>query len=79
MIKEQYQNAVFNSVIHQNVKLSEAPSFGKSIFQYDWNSIGASCYQDLCKEIILKLKKEQIHGKELKEPHRKKPVAKVGK
>ena len=59
MIKEQFQNAVFNSVIHQNVKLSEAPSFGKSIFQYDWNSIGAACYQDLCKEIILKLKKEQ--------------------
>lgn len=76
MIKEQYQNTVFNSVIHQKVKLSEAPSFGKSIFQYDWNSIGATCYQDLCKEIILKLKKEQFMAKSSKSRIGKNPLQK---
>lgn len=61
MIKEQYKNAVFNSIVYQNVKIAEAPSFGKTIFQYDWNSVGAECYQALCKEIIQKLKKEGSH------------------
>lgn len=58
MIREQYKNAVFKTEIRQNVKLSEAPSFGKSIFQYNCKSIGAEGYQALCKELIQRLKKE---------------------
>ena len=76
MIKEQFKNAVFNSVIHQNVKICESPSFGKSIFQYDCNSIGAECYQALCKELIQKLKKEGYNGKTT---HRKESIAKAKK
>jgi chromosome partitioning protein len=75
MIKEQFQNAVFTSVIHQNVKISEAPSFGKTIFQYDWNSVGAECYQALCKELIQKLKKEGSSGQK----NRKEPSSKTKK
>lgn len=57
MIRDRYNNSVFKAEIRQNVKLAEAPSFSKTIFQYNCNSIGAEGYQALCKELIQKLKK----------------------
>ena len=45
---------VFKTVIQRNVKLSEAPSFGKSIINYDIDSRGAENYIDLAKELITK-------------------------
>jgi chromosome partitioning protein len=43
---------VFQTVIHRNVKLSEAPSFGKPIIFYDITSRGAQNYLALAQEII---------------------------
>lgn len=43
---------VFQTVIHRNVKLSEAPSFGKPIIFYDITSRGAQNYLSLAQEII---------------------------
>ncbi len=47
-----FEGKVFQSVIHRNVKLSEAPSFGKPIIFYDITSRGAENYLSLAQEII---------------------------
>lgn len=47
-----FKDLVFKTLIPRNIKLSEAPSFGKPILLYDANSIGASSYYDLAREII---------------------------
>lgn len=54
IIRKQFQSAVFKTEIKTNIKLAEAPSFGKTIFQYDWNCTGAEAYQSLAKEVILR-------------------------
>ncbi|PID29357.1 MAG: sporulation initiation inhibitor Soj [Candidatus Cloacimonadota bacterium] len=51
-VRRYFRNQVFESVIPRNVKLSEAPSFGKSIFHYDIKSAGAKKYLQLAKEVI---------------------------
>ena len=48
--------AVFKTVIYRNVRLSEAPSHGKSIFGYDRRSRGAKQYQELAKEFLARQK-----------------------
>lgn len=51
-IRAHFKDRVFNSVIPRNVRLSEAPSHGVSIFDYDPKSIGALMYLELSKELI---------------------------
>jgi chromosome partitioning protein len=51
-VRRYFQQQVFNTIIHRNVKLSEAPSFGKSIFHYDIKSPGAHSYLEFAKEVI---------------------------
>jgi chromosome partitioning protein len=50
-IREHFGNKVFASIIPRNVRLSEAPSHGKSIFSYDEKSIGAKKYAELAREL----------------------------
>jgi chromosome partitioning protein len=50
-IKSHFGDKVFQSVIPRNVRLSEAPSHGLSIIDYDAKSIGAQRYQELAGEI----------------------------
>jgi chromosome partitioning protein len=47
-----FQEKVFKTIVPRNVRLSEAPSFGKAIIEYDPKSMGAMAYEDLAKEII---------------------------
>jgi len=47
-----FPNKIFRSVIPRSVRLAEAPSFGKSILQYDSSSKGARAYERLAREII---------------------------
>ncbi|MEK7854469.1 MAG: AAA family ATPase [Acidobacteriota bacterium] len=47
-----YGSQVLNTVIPRNVRLAEAPSFGKPILLYDPRSRGAEAYSQLAKEII---------------------------
>jgi chromosome partitioning protein len=49
-----FNNQVFETIIPRSIRLSEAPGFGKPIFAYDKNSIGAQKYASLAKEIITK-------------------------
>jgi chromosome partitioning protein len=50
--KEYFGSRVFDAVIPRNVRLAEAPSFGKPIVLYDILSIGAQSYLSLANEII---------------------------
>jgi chromosome partitioning protein len=51
-IRNHFSESVFRTVIHRNVRLSEAPSHGKPIILYDITSRGAVGYMDLAREII---------------------------
>lgn len=55
-VQKHFNNMVFDTIIQRNVKLSEAPSFGESIINYDATSKGASNYLSLAEEIIQKNK-----------------------
>lgn len=50
--KRFFGNVVYQTVINRNVKLAEAPSFGKPIVLYDILSAGAENYLNLAKEIL---------------------------
>jgi chromosome partitioning protein len=50
--REHFKEKVFTTVIPRNIKLTEAPSFGKPIALYDKDSIGAQKYEELSKEIL---------------------------
>ena len=51
-VRKYFKEKVYKTVIPRNVKLSEAPSSGVSIFDYDNNSEGAKAYRALAKEVI---------------------------
>lgn len=51
-IKNYFKEKVYQSVIPRNIKLSEAPSYGKPIVIYDANSIGAKKYMELAGELL---------------------------
>ncbi len=50
--EKHFNNLVFNTVVPRNVRLSEAPSFGKPILLYDATSAGATSYFELAREIL---------------------------
>ena len=51
-VRHHFDDMVFNTIIHRNVKLSEAPSYGQSIVEYDISSTGAINYMNLAKELL---------------------------
>jgi chromosome partitioning protein len=51
-VREHFGERVYETVIPRTVRLSEAPSFGKSIFEYDANGVGARAYRALADEFI---------------------------
>ena len=53
-VQKHFNNMVFSTIIQRNIKLSEAPSFGESIINYDATSRGAANYLNLAEEIIKK-------------------------
>jgi chromosome partitioning protein len=50
--REYFGPKVFQTVVPRNVRLAEAPSFGKPILLYDVASIGAQAYMSIAKELI---------------------------
>jgi chromosome partitioning protein len=50
--KEYFGARMFRTVIPRNVRLAEAPSFGKPILLYDIGSVGAQCYLSVAEELI---------------------------
>jgi len=55
-VREHFGERVYETVIPRTVRLSEAPSFGKSVLEHDPNGAGARAYRALAKEFI------QRHG-----------------
>jgi chromosome partitioning protein len=54
-VREFFKERVFQTAIHSNVKLTEAPSAGEPVTVYDPNSSGANDYRALAKEILERL------------------------
>jgi chromosome partitioning protein len=50
--REHFGQQVFQTVIPRNVRLAEAPSFGKPIVLYDLSSVGAQAYMAVANEVI---------------------------
>ncbi|UGU16708.1 AAA family ATPase [Sinomicrobium kalidii] len=55
-VQKHFNDMVFETIIQRNVRLSEAPSYGESIINYDASSKGATNYLNLAHEIIKKNK-----------------------
>jgi len=51
-VKRHLPEKIFSTVIPRTVRLSEAPSFGKTIFAYDTANPGAAAYRKLAEEVI---------------------------
>jgi chromosome partitioning protein len=52
-VKKYFHEKVYETIIPRNVRLSEAPSYGLSIIDYDLQSIGSKTYQELAKEVMV--------------------------
>jgi chromosome partitioning protein len=50
-VKTHMPEKIFSSVIPRTVRLSEAPSFGKTIFDYDPSGVGSTAYRALAAEV----------------------------
>ena len=53
-VKIRFQQLVFDTIIHRNTRLGEAPSHGETIIMHDASSKGAVNYLNLVKEFITK-------------------------
>ncbi len=51
-VRKHFQQMVFDTIVQRNIKLSEAPSFGKPVVLYDAESKGAVNYLNLARELI---------------------------
>ena len=53
-VRKHFDEMVFDTIIHRNTRISEAPSVGKPVILYDGQSKGAINYLNLAKEILQK-------------------------
>jgi chromosome partitioning protein len=51
-VRQHFGKRVYNTIIPRTVRLSEAPSFGKSVLEYDPSGVGAAAYRALAREFI---------------------------
>jgi len=51
-VRNHFPNQIFDTLIPRSVRLSEAPSYGLTILEYDPNSRGALAYADLAQELV---------------------------
>src|SRR5436190_1518414 len=63
-VRRHFEEIVFDTIIHRNTRLSEAPSVGKPAILYDAESKGAINYLNLAKEILQKNNKTRIRQEE---------------
>lgn len=75
-VRRHFEDIVFNTVIHRNTRLSEAPSFGKPVILYDAESKGAVNYLNLTKEILQKNNLTKIKQQHRTLTHKKHDKAK---
>jgi chromosome partitioning protein len=51
-VQQHFGGVVFKTIIPRTVRLSEAPSHGKTIFEYEANGLGATAYRYLAREFL---------------------------
>ena len=61
-VQKHFGKMVFRTIIQRNIRLSEAPSFGESIIDYDATSRGAKNYLSLAQEILNNNKTSVVNG-----------------
>ena len=61
-VKKHFQQMVFNTIIQRNIKLSEAPSYGKPVILYDAASSGSANHLNLARELLQKNGKMDMAG-----------------
>ncbi len=59
-VVKHFGDRVFETLIPRNVRLSEAPSYGKPIITYDRHCVGAAAYRNFAKEFIKRQKEHEI-------------------
>ena len=60
-VRDHFSERVFRTVIPRNVRLSEAPSHGKSAILYDADSKGSRSYLELAEEILQRIERPIPH------------------
>jgi len=73
-VNRHFPDKIYNTVIPRNVRLGEAPSFGKPITRYDAQSSGASAYRSLAAEFLDR--RGTVYEKK-EEPPRRIPLFKI--
>jgi chromosome partitioning protein len=63
-VRKHFDEMVFNTIIHRNTRISEAPSVGKPVILYDAQSKGSMNYLNLAKEVLQKNNKTRISQEE---------------
>jgi len=63
-VQRHFQDMVFETLITRNIKLSEAPSYGKAVVEYDATSKGAVNYLNLARELVQKNNMTKIDNKD---------------
>jgi len=63
-VQRHFQDMVFDTLITRNIKLSEAPSYGKAVVEYDASSKGAINYLNLARELLQKNNMTKIDNKD---------------
>ena len=69
-VERHFKGRLFTTVIPRNVRLSEAPSHGRSILEYDLRSPGALAYLELAKEVVARDEARTRTGPERPAPTR---------
>lgn len=54
-LEKHYSDKIFSTKVSRNVKLTEAPGFGKPVFYHDKNSKGAKEYLEIAKELVTRI------------------------
>jgi chromosome partitioning protein len=67
-VRQHFGNRVYDTVIPRTVRLSEAPSFGKSILEYDPRGSGAEAYRNLSCEFLNRHRDSAIAPDRLRTP-----------
>jgi chromosome partitioning protein len=67
-IREYFKERVYKSIVPRNVRLGEAPSFGRPIMLYDIRSRGAETYMNLAREVIRQNEKTSARER-TQQPH----------
>jgi len=61
--REYFGQKLFRTVVPRNVRLAEAPSFGKPIILYDAASVGAQAYMNVARELMERIAQGDDSGR----------------